>query len=99
MSEEQVVNKYTYRQAIAMCEFIIKEKFAVVAAIASSFGGKKSKDISSKSVQSKSLSRGLPSWYKPKSRNSLIVDLDGPMESLNPYLGKNKIVKKNRSLH
>lgn len=97
MSEEQVVNKYTYRQAIAMCEFIIKEKFAVVAAIASSFSGKKPKDISSNSVRPKS--HGLPSWYKPTSKNARVVDLDGPMDSLKPYLGKNVIRKKNRSLH
>lgn len=47
----------------------------------------------------KTRSDGLPGWYKPRYRPGVktigrdIVQLDGPMKSLSPYLGKGSLKK------
>jgi len=75
---------------MALVGYIIKDKFAVVAEVLKSF--KPSSKPSSPTHPSSQASGRLPSWYKPSSNaRTRIVDLDGPMEGLTPYLGKGKV--------
>jgi hypothetical protein len=88
----EVVNAYTYRQAMSLVNYIIKDKFAVIAEVLKSF------DSSSKPSPSTSPSPRagcrLPSWYRPKQGARIrVVDLDGPMSDLMPYVGKGKVVR------
>lgn len=84
------MNTYTYRQAMTLIGYIIKDKYAVLSEVLKSFNPS-SKPSSSTSPSSPAGCR-LPSWYKPRSNARVrVVDLDGPMEGLTPYLGKGKV--------
>jgi hypothetical protein len=93
VSEEEVLNSYTFRQASALCEHIMRDRFLVVSEVLKSFGGGAKKPSSSPPKDTRRKAPGrpntLPSFYKvrPGARVS-IVDLDGPMEALQPFLGK-----------
>lgn len=88
----EVVNAYTYRQAVSLIQFIVRDKFAVVTEILKSFGPMK-KPSPSTSPSPRAGCR-LPSWYRPKQGARIrVVDLDGPMSDLMPYVGKGKVVR------
>lgn len=75
----------------------------VVATIAELLSGVVSggtgKKLSGDGPAASSSGRRLPSWYKPRRRGSAqlvqhIVDLDGPMEELAPFVGRGAISRK-----
>jgi hypothetical protein len=92
ISEHEVVNSYTYRQAITLVEYLVREKFMVVTEVATAFFSKQKPDQpSSTPAPSKSV---LPSWYQPRSNARIkVIDLDGPMAALQPYIGKSAVRK------
>lgn len=83
ISESEVVNSYTYRQAIDLCAYLAKDKFLVVSELLSAFSG------SSKGSSKKSGSRStVPKWFKQRAgKRYNVIDLDGPMENIEPYVG------------
>lgn len=92
ISEHEVVNSYTYRQATALVEYLVREKFMVVTEVASAFFGKQKPNQPTPTPAPPN--RGLPSWYQPRANARIkVVDLDGPMASLQPYLGKGAVRK------
>ena len=97
------MNEFIYRQIEHIATTYIKDKFVVVAEVAKMLF--KSSDKSSRVPQSSGRDSsktkrsgkvcGLPDWYRPKYRAGVrmirnVVDLDGPLQTLAPYLGKSK---------
>jgi hypothetical protein len=77
---------------MSLVEFIVRDKFAIVTEILKSFNSKQKP--SSSNSPSQSAGGRLPSWYKPRQGARVhVVDLDGPMSSLAPYVGKGKIAR------
>lgn len=99
-TEHRVMNDYTYRQIGHIVEVYMKDKFLVVSEIAKTLGGKTSKSDKQEKSGGTSDARKIPSWFKRKRGrggkpiNYVPIDLDGSMESLSPFLGKEKISKK-----
>jgi len=89
ISEAEVVNSYTHRQAMLLIEHIVKDRFMVASELVAAFGGKQKQDShhSPSPNAAPRMKRGLPSWYRAKP-GSRVVDLDGPMGELAPFLGK-----------
>lgn len=88
--EAEVVNSYTHRQAMMLVEHLIKDRFMVASELVAAFGGRQKPDSrqpSSSPQAAPRRSRGLPSWYRARP-GSRVVDLDGPMSDLAPYLGR-----------
>jgi hypothetical protein len=88
-----VVNTYTYRQAISLAAFIVKDKFMVVSEMMSAVSkGSVEKPSSHPTSSQTHNANKLPGWYRarPGARMS-VVDLDGPIENLQPYLGKGRV--------
>jgi hypothetical protein len=85
------VNSYTYRQAMSLVNYIVRDKFAVVSELLKSFNPSIKPSMSSTHPSPQAGGR-LPSWYKPRSNARIrVVDLDGPIEGLTPFLGKGKV--------
>lgn len=89
ISEVEVANGYTHRQAMLLVEHIIKDRFMVANELVAAFGGRQKQDPSQPSSPHAAprRTRGLPSWYRARP-GSRVVDLDGPMGELAPFLGK-----------
>lgn len=79
MTEYEAANTYTYRQGFAIAEFYIKDKFAVVEQMVKAFS------MGMKGNSGGRVKRSLPSWYK--GRRGHVVDLDGPLSEIMPYVG------------
>jgi hypothetical protein len=89
--ETEVVNSYTHRQAMLLAEHLVRDKFAVASEVLSAFGGKEPSDPAKDSPPTKATrKRGLPSWYRARP-GSRVIDLDGPMSELAPFLGKSAL--------
>jgi hypothetical protein len=94
ISEAEVVNSYTYRQALLLAEHITKEKFMVASEIMGAFRGRRSKPDKSSPQNPAPSKCSLPSWYRTRSGSTPhVVDLDGPMSALVPFLGKSALRK------
>lgn len=94
--ELEVANCYTYDQLHHIAGVHLKDKMFLLRIVADSLGVEHGKNISS-TVQVPG-KRKLPSWYRPRFKHGRpvrmnVVDLDGPMEHLAPYIGKGKIRK------
>lgn len=90
MSEVEVVNEYSHRQAMMLAEHVVKDRFMVASELLGAFGGSGKQGSThhpSPPSPGGRRKRGLPSWYRAKP-GSRVVDLDGPMSELAPYLGK-----------
>ena len=91
ISEFDVANTYTYSQAMSLCVFLMKDRFLVVTELLKSFNSKSGSQKTS-SNQSSVVGSKLPSWYIPRKNARLsVVDLDGPMSAIQPFLGKSRI--------
>jgi hypothetical protein len=83
--EARVANDMTYRQLLHVCGVHLKDKFMLFEQVARAFTG----DKFAGNGQSAGKRRKLPDWYKKTGRGRVkVVDVDGPMEELKPYLGK-----------
>jgi len=92
ISEAEVANSYTHRQALQLAEYIMKERFMVASEILGAFHGKGPKPNKSSPHSPSPRSCRLPSWYRTRpGSKSHVVDLDGPMSALAPFLGKNAL--------
>jgi len=104
-TEHRVVNDYTYRQIERVVGTHIKDKFMVVSAI---MGEVENKDRGNEpgggadgERKGGRKPRRLPAWYNPKYRPGVrvkrnVVDLDGPMARLAPYVGHGAINRVSR---
>lgn len=90
--EAEVVNSYTHRQAMLLVGHIVRDRFMVASELVSVFGGRQKQDPSQPSSPRAAPrgSRGLPSWYRARP-GSRVIDLDGPMSELAPYLGRSAL--------
>ncbi len=89
ISEAEVVNSYTYRQALQLAEHIVKERFMVASEILGAFHGRGPKPSQSSPRNPAPKQCRLPSWYRARPGSTPhVVDLDGPMSALAPFLGK-----------
>lgn len=94
ISEAEVVNSYTYRQALQLAGHITRDRFMVASEVIGAFSGRHPKP-DHRSPQNPTPRRcGLPSWYRARPGSTPhVVDLDGPMSALAPFLGKSALRK------
>lgn len=92
MSERQVVNTFTHRQINHIGETYLRDRTLVMNLVGealSGIGEEKGK-IEVGADEAKKLSRAsagrLPTWFMPKNKGP-VVDLDGPMSSIKPFVG------------
>ena len=94
--ELSVANVYTYEQLHHIAGVYLKDKLFLLRVVSEAFTGKSGTNASTQTGTS--TGRALPKWYRPRFRNGRpvnmkVIDLDGPMEDLAPYIGKGKIRK------
>jgi hypothetical protein len=96
VTEQRVVNDYTYRQAQHVGMTYLRDRMLVMEAIndaLAGIGGEKEDDVQKTQKTSRKRStkrkRGLPSWFSPRGKH-VVVDLDGDMDLLKPYIGKRR---------
>ena len=83
MTELEFANRYTYRDLQHMGATYFKDRMLVVSSVASGLKGslKPGKDQKTGATKGR-----LPSWFQGKP-GAKVVDLDGPIEALMPYVG------------
>lgn len=80
LDEEELVNRYTYRQLLHIGGTLLKERMLVLTALSGAFkSGKKTDKRFPPAPRTK---KELPKWFVPKASNYRVVDLDGPLDEL-----------------
>lgn len=75
MDEVDVVNKFTFRQAVHVGGTYLKDKMLVMTVVSKALG-KIGSGAKEDTPATKRKRRGLPSWFTPKSGRYEVVDLD-----------------------
>lgn len=87
ITEAEAVNAYSHRQALLVAEHVVRDRFMVASELLDAFGGQRKQDSARHNAPAPRRGARLPSWYRARP-GSRVVDLDGPLSELAPYLGK-----------
>ena len=83
-TEIRIMNDYTFRQITHIGQTYLKDKFAVLTAVADSLRGNNKTKVDDKDTTGKApyKKRELYSWFTPRSGNYIVTDLDGPLNEI-----------------
>lgn len=88
MPEREVVNTFTHRQINHIGETYLRDRTLVMNLVGealSGIGDEKEK-TKTETDKPKVSDKRLPSWFIPKNKGP-VIDLDGPMSSIKPFVG------------